>query len=375
MDDYLHQAADPTNWPEDVIYDPENDGVPARGLGVHEHWNNAVRKQYSRNLGQGSGIELCAPGLVNNLPQSNALISGTHYLHKNSNLTILSEKLYSVYEDPDGDELSYSVISTDPDQVMIYRQDDSSVTIQSVNDFTGSSEVSILVSDGTDTLVEVIAVEVTDETIMSARQDTVLIIIDGYGTDEVWEKSDWYYIDQVWIPYRAVLSSNDFSGRYKVSWSEEENLIYFLAETNDDVFVDGYIYNSDPATGGGYPNYDILEIFIDEDQSGGNHIFDGTSSDGENAFSYHLVIYQPEDGGTVNSMVACDLAGTSWSSYNIPDYSDHFQDFMVRRDGNKLTWEFSLKVHDDSYEDYAPENSRVVLEPGKKARPVTGLLR
>jgi len=27
-------------------------------LGVHEHWNNAVNKQYSRNLGAGDGIEL-----------------------------------------------------------------------------------------------------------------------------------------------------------------------------------------------------------------------------------------------------------------------------------------------------------------------------
>ena len=27
-------------------------------LGVHEHWNNPVDKQYSRNLGTGNGIEL-----------------------------------------------------------------------------------------------------------------------------------------------------------------------------------------------------------------------------------------------------------------------------------------------------------------------------
>ncbi len=27
-------------------------------LGVHEHWNNPVDKQYSRNLGTSEGIEL-----------------------------------------------------------------------------------------------------------------------------------------------------------------------------------------------------------------------------------------------------------------------------------------------------------------------------
>lgn len=58
VDDYLHQAADSNNWPEGVIYDPEDDGTPISSLGVHEHWNNAADKQYSRNLGTGEGIEL-----------------------------------------------------------------------------------------------------------------------------------------------------------------------------------------------------------------------------------------------------------------------------------------------------------------------------
>lgn len=58
VDDYLHQAADDENWPEDIVYDPENDGTPLKSLGVHEHWNNPTDMQYSRNLGAGNGIEL-----------------------------------------------------------------------------------------------------------------------------------------------------------------------------------------------------------------------------------------------------------------------------------------------------------------------------
>jgi hypothetical protein len=58
VDDYLHQAADPSNWPAGIVYDPDNSGKPLASLGVHEHWNNAVDKQYSRNLGTGTGIEL-----------------------------------------------------------------------------------------------------------------------------------------------------------------------------------------------------------------------------------------------------------------------------------------------------------------------------
>ncbi len=58
VDDYLHQAAIPSNWPDGIIYDPDNSGKPLASLGVHEHWNNPVLKQYSGNLGMPGGIEL-----------------------------------------------------------------------------------------------------------------------------------------------------------------------------------------------------------------------------------------------------------------------------------------------------------------------------
>lgn len=60
VDDYLHQAADSANWPEGIVYDPDNDGILFASLGVHEHWNNATEMQYSRNLDpeSGTGIEL-----------------------------------------------------------------------------------------------------------------------------------------------------------------------------------------------------------------------------------------------------------------------------------------------------------------------------
>jgi Domain of unknown function (DUF362)/FlgD Ig-like domain len=60
VDDYLHQAADSTNWPSGIKYDPNNTGVHVFSLGVHEHWNNATDKKYTRNLNPttGTGIEL-----------------------------------------------------------------------------------------------------------------------------------------------------------------------------------------------------------------------------------------------------------------------------------------------------------------------------
>jgi hypothetical protein len=57
-DDYLRQVADSTTWPTGFTYDPEDDGSPLPSLGVHEHWNDSINKQYSRDLGGGYGIEL-----------------------------------------------------------------------------------------------------------------------------------------------------------------------------------------------------------------------------------------------------------------------------------------------------------------------------
>jgi len=60
VDDHLHQAADSKNWPDGIVYDPDNSGKPIGSLGVHEHWNSAAEKQYSGNMGKKNGITLIA---------------------------------------------------------------------------------------------------------------------------------------------------------------------------------------------------------------------------------------------------------------------------------------------------------------------------
>jgi hypothetical protein len=59
-DNYLHEAALAANPPSGTVYDPDGSGRRLASLGVHEHWNNAVERKYSRNLGKGQGIELIA---------------------------------------------------------------------------------------------------------------------------------------------------------------------------------------------------------------------------------------------------------------------------------------------------------------------------
>jgi hypothetical protein len=60
VEDYMIEAAEADNPPSGTFYDPNHQAATSRlpSLGVHEHWNNAVERKYSRNLGTGNGIEL-----------------------------------------------------------------------------------------------------------------------------------------------------------------------------------------------------------------------------------------------------------------------------------------------------------------------------
>ena len=268
VDDHLHQAADQANWPEGFTYDPEGDGTPMGSMGVHEHWNNEVDRQYSRNLGYDYGIEL---------------------------------------------------VSTEKSLVQ--------------------------------------------NTLLAREADTPPVI-DGEASDACWEEARWYHIDQTWINYGEQIDSSDFFGRFKVSWSESENLVYFLVEITDDTFVDGYVYPGD-----GYPNFDIVEVFLDEDRSGGFHVFDDNPDLGpnsESAFSYHLAVNAPADGETTTGVVACDIDGTGWGDKTIVDYAGHFPELTMKRSGNRFIYEFSMKVHNDTYDHSDPEASREILEGGKE---------
>ena len=229
---------------------------------------------------------------------------------------------------------------------------------------------------------------------ISQRSDTLFIVetrdipeIDGQATDETWFTVDWNPIDKIWMPYNNEPSNlnqeaglqlwegpDDFTGKFKVLWSSETNLLYFLVEVTDDKFTGGYVYNENPNSGGGYPNYDIVEVFIDENRSGGLHVFDGTGNTGtqwgtnaENAFSYHIATNEPENGSIQTQFHTLDIAGTNWGYPNqkIPDYAPHFPGFAMKKDNNKYVWEFSLKVYNDSYNSSNPEVSLVSLESGK----------
>ncbi|MCI8332486.1 MAG: DUF362 domain-containing protein [Clostridiales bacterium] len=60
-ENYLHEAGLVANPPSGTKY-TDGHGHTIDNLGVHEHWNNAAEKRYSRNLGKEEGIELVPIG-------------------------------------------------------------------------------------------------------------------------------------------------------------------------------------------------------------------------------------------------------------------------------------------------------------------------
>ncbi len=208
-----------------------------------------------------------------------------------------------------------------------------------------------------------------------SQDDTVLVpeasavpVIDGMGDDQCWQNIPWQSIDNVWIPYNGSVNQNDYTGHYKLVWSSSANLLYFLIEVNDDAFVDGFIFGQ---TADVY-NFDITEVFIDEDTSGGLHIFDATGNDtlqygsnAENAFTYHIYADFPGEGDVTTDHYVGDLDGTNWGNVQNPNYMAHLPEFALRKSGNTAVWEFSLIVYNDTYENNNIDPARVQLTIGK----------
>jgi hypothetical protein len=208
----------------------------------------------------------------------------------------------------------------------------------------------------------------------SLRKDTMnvychdpLPVFDGFGNDKCWQCISWHPIDQVWMPWGEKMDSADFSGRYKIIWSDSKDLFYLLIEIVDDTISDAYL----PGKTASIYNFDMFEVFIDEDCSGGYHVFEGKANNenglgvnAENAFAYHIITEIP-DSGTSTVFRAEDLGGFDWEHVLTKIYTNHFPDFISRREGNKITWEFSLIVYNDSFSEDNPEISKSCLIPGK----------
>ncbi len=173
-----------------------------------------------------------------------------------------------------------------------------------------------------------------DRSSYAAPRAAVAPIVDGVAADAAWDQARWQNIEHRWLG--PEYSSADFSGRFKVVWTEER--IYLLAEIVDDILFDSH---RDPLVQ--YWDDDCLEIFIDEDYSGGDHHFN------HNAFAYHFSLDNQ----------AIDI-GTDKKARN---YSQHTES-RWRQHGDRIIWEVSIEIYGDTYVDDR-DNNPVALFAGK----------
>ncbi|SDS65742.1 Carbohydrate family 9 binding domain-like [Formosa sp. Hel1_31_208] len=158
--------------------------------------------------------------------------------------------------------------------------------------------------------------------------------IDGIANEAVWRTSKWYSLDQLWLG--KAYSKDDFQGRYKLSWTNDA--LYLLVEIEDDKLIDN---NEDPLVA--WWDDDCLEVFIDEDNSGGNHQFT------HNAFAYHIAL----DGNVV------DLSTSEQGKL----YNSHIESKRITT-GNTSIWEVKISLYDDTYSD-AGDHTPIRLKRNK----------
>jgi hypothetical protein len=97
LDNYLHEASRADNPPSGTVYSPDGAGTRLTSLGVHEHWNNATDRKYSRNLSsERTGIELVSsqPSAVSSSVVQKASLPGLKIVHYPSRTEFILGKAF-----------------------------------------------------------------------------------------------------------------------------------------------------------------------------------------------------------------------------------------------------------------------------------------
>ena len=163
--------------------------------------------------------------------------------------------------------------------------------------------------------------------------------VDGDHTDEVWQTVPWGGL-AYWITGDTINDMDDFSGRYKIGWTEER--LYILVEITDDDFSS--CFDNINAVS----NDDCVVIFLDEDRSGGSY------QSGHQAFAYFIEIDST-------------VVGFSTGQYgSFAYFDDHVEVAQIQRN-NTNTWELAVDVFTDGYSESIPAqlNPKATLESGK----------
>ena len=177
--------------------------------------------------------------------------------------------------------------------------------------------------------------EAVDDGFFKAHKSKSPIQIDGCSKDSIWSSMNWYSMNYAWMGKKV--DSTDYHGRFKLAW--DSDYLYILVEVIDEKL--------NPTLANGLENYwkgDYVEVFIDEDKSGGNHQFN------HQAFAYHVSTEgHAIDKNTLQETVFFD---------------DHVE-VKRSKDGNKNLWEMALKLFDAQFDENTATNIPVKITAQK----------
>ncbi|WP_103864066.1 sugar-binding protein [Aquimarina sp. I32.4] len=174
-----------------------------------------------------------------------------------------------------------------------------------------------------------------DHQIREVKKAVIVPKLDGDMNDPIWKETLWYGFDQKWLG--SAYNFTDFFGRYKMAWTHEA--LYILVEIKDDILID---QNKNPLHF--WRNDDNIEIFIDADNSGGEHQYSN------NAFAYSISL----DG-------------------NVIDIDEHKNPILLTNhvhskrvtNGDVSIWEFEVTIYDDTYKE-GKVNDPIILQKDQK---------
>lgn len=169
----------------------------------------------------------------------------------------------------------------------------------------------------------------------TAQKAQIPVVIDGCGKDEVWSNATWYGMNYLWMG--EPVSPADYQGRFKLCW--DTSYLYILVEVTDDVL--------NPTLKDGIENYwkgDYVEVFIDEDQSGGDH------KSNHQAFAYHV----STEGHAIDI-----------NTQETPVFFDDHVKVERVQEGDRFYWEMAIKLHDGDFDESKISDQSIALQAQK----------
>ncbi len=131
--------------------------------------------------------------------------------------------------------------------------------------------------------------------------------------------------------------TSDYYSKFKLLW--DANYLYIFVEVTDD--------SLSPTLINGVENYwkgDYVEVFIDEDKSGGDHRYN------HQAFAYHV----STEGHAIDQ-----------STQQQPVFFDDHVTVARTKEGNRYFWEMAISIYNDQFDESSTTNTPEVLTDQK----------